>query len=92
MVNRCNSILEKAGILGQPTYDIFRRFHSEQKAPLVIVLGSGLSVSAGLPNWDGLSRALDKACENTVSAYNRIGDDLFGFRSRLETARKTNDY
>lgn len=91
MQDSSKDILESAGILGQTSYEIFRRFHSEQKAPLVIVLGSGLSIPAGLPNWEGLAKALDHECERTVNAYNKIGDELFNFRSRLETARKTSD-
>jgi hypothetical protein len=91
MAQNSTELLDSAGVLGQPSYDIFRRFHAEQKAPLVIVLGSGLSIPAGLPNWEGLAKALDNACEHTVSAYNKIGDDLYSFRSRLESARKTND-
>ncbi len=91
MAPTSTELLEAAGVLGQTSYDVFRRFHSEKKAPLVIILGSGLSMPAGLPNWEGLSKALENECEKTVSAYNKIGDELYSFRSRFETARKASD-
>lgn len=74
------------GFKAQPEYQIFRRAYAERKAPLVIVSGSGLSASAGLPTWPRLRASLQQEAENKAKSLASLGEALL--LSRVDSLRR----
>jgi hypothetical protein len=68
----------------QPEYEMFRRYFAEKKAPLVIICGSGLSASAGLPTWQKLRTHLEEAATSKVDSLSKLGEQLLV--GKLKTA------
>jgi eukaryotic-like serine/threonine-protein kinase len=54
-----------------PQYEFLQRDISEARAPLVFVIGSGLSRSAGLPDWKALRLRLSGCLRQQEQHYNQ---------------------
>lgn len=57
----------------QPSYQLFRKAVSEHIAPLVIVVGSGLSTDANLPDWKTLRKFIQEKIDNKYRSSKSIG-------------------
>ncbi|MER8955953.1 hypothetical protein NKH98_25185 [Mesorhizobium sp. M0833] len=55
-------------IFKQPAYTLLRKAISEHIAPLTLVIGSGVSKPAGLPDWHGLRRLVQLHLDNLRDA------------------------
>ena len=62
-------------MFAQPSFDLFKKSLKESIAPLVIVIGSGLSKAAGLPDWRGLRK----------NVQNQL-DSLYVSKTSLDTS------
>lgn len=73
----------------QPEYRLFRSFFAENTTPLVLVIGSGLSVPAGLPSWRALRSLLEREAANKIAGLTQIGAAFS--QGRLEAATAERD-
>lgn len=76
-------------MMQQPSYRLFRQAIAEKKAPLTIICGSGLSMSAGLPNWAGLRAVIEHEADAKERAVNQIGK--YFISPKLKTAKDHSD-
>lgn len=79
----------QSAFLDQPSHRLFRKAFAEEKAPLVIVCGSGLSMPAGLPNWAGLRATLEKEADAKERSVNQIGHYILS--PKLKVAKSSDD-
>ena len=75
-------------IAGQPAYGLFKKAVAEAIAPLALVVGSGLSRPAGLPDWqmlrENIQRELDSQ-EQAIAALGQTDDDNSYYDARVAT-------
>lgn len=57
----------------QPSYQLFRKAVSEHIAPLVLIVGSGLSSEAGLPDWKALRHFIQEKIDDKYRSAKALG-------------------
>lgn len=77
-------------MLQQPSFDLFKKSVSESIAPLVLIVGSGLSKPAGLPDWKELRKSLQRSLAE-LYVHNASINTSFSDK-RYKRAETTDDY
>lgn len=70
-------------------HELFRAAFAQRKAPLTLILGSGLSAPAGLPTWMKLRALLEEKVNQQQRAANQFGDFVKG--PKVASLRNTDD-
>ncbi len=60
-------------VLRHPAYGVLRKAIVEKTGPLVLVVGSGLSTPAKLPNWAGLRKIVEHQLDELEYSNNQTG-------------------
>ncbi|RVD63822.1 SIR2 family protein [Mesorhizobium sp. M7A.F.Ca.ET.027.03.2.1] len=77
-------------IFKQPAYTLLRKAISEHIAPLTLVIGSGASKPAGLPDWQGLRRLIQLHLDNLRDA--KWDEDPKFDDIKFRVAKASDDY
>lgn len=70
-------------------HELFRTAYAQRKAPLTLIVGSGLSAPAGLPTWPKLRKMLQAKADQQQQAANQFGQYLKG--PKVSLLHKTDD-
>lgn len=68
---------------------LFLDAYSKRKAPLTLVIGSGLSAPAGLPTWKGLRKQFEDKIRIEEQTLNSFQEAFIG--KSIQTLKKTTD-
>jgi serine/threonine protein kinase len=74
----------------QPSHQLLRKAISQSVAPLTLILGSGLSRPANLPDWKGLRKQIQLLLDNDYTTKTSINTSFSD--SRYKKASTTDDY
>ncbi len=74
----------------QDSYQALRAIVAERTRPLIVWVGSGLSVAAGLPTWAGLKDQLVELASRRAAEYNPT--DAARAADEVDTIRRSDDY
>lgn len=77
-------------VLRHPAYNVLRKAIVEETAPLVLVVGSGLSMPAKLPNWLGLRKIVEHQLDELEYSNIRTGTSFD--KGLFNQAHDTDDY
>ncbi|WP_182086138.1 protein kinase [Aureimonas sp. ME7] len=89
-MSRNDGVASNFGFLEHPAYKYLRKAISEDVAPLVVVVGSGLSRSDGYPDWKGLRSEVETALRQKRIA--ELDADPKADVSTIENAIGQRDY
>lgn len=82
--------MENKDLLNSPSFSIFRKSYAERKAPLVILLGSGLSAPAGIPTWPKLKSSLLSDVDKHIASLGTMAEKLLS--AKVNSAKKEPNY
>lgn len=77
-------------VLRHPAYGVLRKAIVEETGPLVLVVGSGLSMPAELPNWAGLRKIVEHQLDELEYSNNQTGTPYD--KGLFKEAHEANDY